>query len=99
VVIDASRCLGCGFCVQACPYEARFLNHVTNTADKCTFCLHRLAAGLMPACVETCVGGGRLFGDINDPQSLIARALSKRQGKPRVLLPEKNTHPAVYYLL
>ncbi len=98
VVIDASRCLGCGFCVQACPYGARFLNRDTNTADKCTFCLHRLAAGLMPACVETCVGGARLFGDVNDPKSLIARTLSKYEGQLRVLLPEKNTRPAVYYL-
>src|SRR5690606_1387525 len=57
VVVDNTRCVGCGYCVQACPYDARFSNPVSQTADKCTFCAHRVAAGLLPACVETCVGG------------------------------------------
>jgi tetrathionate reductase subunit B len=49
------------------PYDARFINHETQTADKCTFCVHRLEAGLLPACVESCVGGARIVGDIKDP--------------------------------
>lgn len=44
VVVDSHWCVGCGYCVQACPYDARFINHDTNTADKCTFCAHRLEA-------------------------------------------------------
>lgn len=56
VVVDNTRCVGCAYCVQACPYDARFINHETQTADKCTFCVHRLEAGLLPACVESCVG-------------------------------------------
>lgn len=50
VVVDNTRCVGCAYCVQACPYDARFINHETQTADKCTFCVHRLEAGLLPAC-------------------------------------------------
>ena len=42
VVVDNKRCVGCAYCVQACPYDARFINHATQTADKCTFCVHRL---------------------------------------------------------
>lgn len=60
VVVDNTRCVGCAYCVQACPYDARFINHETQTADKCTFCVHRLEAGLLPACVESCVGGARI---------------------------------------
>lgn len=98
VVIDATQCLGCGFCVQACPYGARFLNRVTRTADKCTFCAHRLRAGLLPVCVESCVGGARMFGDLHDPHSLIRRELDAHQGETRVLYPEKGTEPRVFYL-
>ena len=64
VLVDGDRCVGCAYCVQACPYEARFINHETGKADKCTFCSHRIEAGLLPACVETCVGGARIFGDL-----------------------------------
>lgn len=98
VVIDATKCLGCGFCVQACPYGARFLNHETKTADKCTFCAHRLAAGLLPACVENCVGGARRFGDMHNPDSLVAKMLRDYDGRLAVLYPEKKTKPSVYYL-
>jgi tetrathionate reductase subunit B len=98
VAVNAAACIGCGFCVQACPYGARFLNRVTRTADKCTFCLHRLAAGLLPACVENCVGGARIFGDLRDPASAVSRMLAAFKGKLAVLYPEKSTNPHVLYL-
>jgi tetrathionate reductase subunit B len=98
VVVDGGKCLGCGFCVQACPYGARFLNHETKTADKCTFCAHRIVVGLLPACVENCVGGARRFGDLKNPESLVARMLREYDGALAVLYPEKKTRPAVYYL-
>lgn len=98
VLVDAERCVGCGYCVQACPYEARFINHETGKADKCTFCSHRIEAGLLPACVETCVGGARIFGDLNDAQSEISKRIGQAQGRTSVLKPEAGTRPNVFYI-
>jgi tetrathionate reductase subunit B len=96
VVVDGDRCVGCAYCVQACPYDARFINHETGKADKCTFCAHRVDAGLLPACVETCVGGARIFGDLNDPDSKVRQLVDHNQVK--VLKPEMGTEPHVFYL-
>lgn len=98
VVVDSDRCVGCAYCVQACPYDARFINERTQTADKCTFCTHRLEAGLLPACVESCVGGARIIGDLADPDSLIARMVEAHGDALMVLKPEMNTRPNVFYL-
>ncbi|UJF17355.1 4Fe-4S dicluster domain-containing protein [Vibrio sp. SS-MA-C1-2] len=98
VVVNNEWCVGCGYCVQACPYEARFINHETNTADKCTFCAHRLDAGLLPACVETCVGGARVIGDLNDPNSEINRLLKENHSDIKVLQPDAGTAPRVFYI-
>ena len=98
VLVDADRCVGCAYCVQACPYDARFINHDTGKADKCTFCSHRLEAGLLPACVETCVGGARIFGDTNDPHSDISQRLKAAAGHIQVLKPEAKTSPRVFYI-
>jgi Fe-S-cluster-containing dehydrogenase component len=67
VLVDKNYCIGCGFCVQACPYGCRFLNPVTHTADKCTLCYHRITRGLKPACVEICPSQARIFGDRMNP--------------------------------
>ena len=96
VLVDASKCVGCAYCVQACPYDARFINHETQVADKCTFCFHRTQAGLLPACVETCVGGARNFGDLNDPESEVSKMLTENEVS--VLRPEMHTNPNVYYI-
>ncbi len=96
VVVDADQCVGCGYCVQACPYEARFINHETGTADKCTFCVQRTEAGLLPACVETCVGNARVFGDLNDPTSALRVLMAAHETKQ--LRPEFGTNPRVHYI-
>ena len=54
VLVDKDYCIGCRYCIQACPYGARYLDPVSRTAEKCTFCYHRLVKGLKPACVEVC---------------------------------------------
>ena len=87
VLVDNERCVGCGYCVQACPYDARFINHETQTADKCTFCEHRLEVGLLPACVESCVGGARVIGDLNDQDSEINRRMAEHKDEIRCSSP------------
>ncbi|MDP5290965.1 4Fe-4S dicluster domain-containing protein [Oceanimonas sp. CHS3-5] len=98
VVVDNQQCVGCAYCVQACPYDARFINHDTQTADKCTFCVHRLEVGLLPACVESCVGGARVIGDLNDPHSKAHELLVEHADDIKVLKPEQGTSPQVYYI-
>lgn len=84
VQIDKSRCIGCGACVEACPYGARYVNPaLTNDissdgkADKCTYCKPRVESGGIPACVQTCITGARIFGDLDDPQSEVAQYVKK----------------------
>ncbi len=96
VVIDPDICIGCKYCIQACPYGARFLNPNTGTAEKCDFCLHRISEGIEPSCVNTCIGRARIFGDINDPKSEISKKISKNS--THVLRREMGTHPNVFYI-
>lgn len=140
VVIDYDQCIGCRYCITACPYASRTFDfghtytedlpefegliagvsatdgyervsnfeygegHARNdrksspigNVRKCHFCLHRVAEGMLPACTTTCIGRATLFGDANDPDSLVAEMI----GKPDVmqLKEELGTQPRVYYL-
>jgi Fe-S-cluster-containing dehydrogenase component len=69
ILIDETRCVGCAECVRACSYSARFINPRTKTAEKCTWCYHRVQRGLLPACVSVCPTGARKFGDLADRNS------------------------------
>ncbi|HEY4687728.1 MAG TPA: 4Fe-4S dicluster domain-containing protein [Anaerolineae bacterium] len=139
VVIDYDVCIGCRYCIPACPYAARTFDFGTTYTQptpategvvlgrdgseeyervsnfeysrawdrhgedspignvrKCHFCLHRLNAGMLPACVTTCIGRATYFGDSNDPESLVSELI----GSPSVmrLKEELGTEPRVYYL-
>lgn len=95
VLVDREYCICCRYCVQACPYGARFIDPRTRTADKCTFCYHRVTRGLQPACVEVCPTGARVFGDVRQRSSPLHRFT--RFHKIHVLKPQMNTKPKVYY--
>ncbi|MBI4590227.1 MAG: 4Fe-4S dicluster domain-containing protein [Candidatus Rokubacteria bacterium] len=95
VLVDKNRCIGCRYCIQACPYGARYLHPETRTADKCTFCYHRVVKGLLPACVEVCPTQARIFGDLKSQASRLVRF--ERMNKIHVLKPDLNTQPKVYY--
>ena len=96
VLVDPETCIACGACIAACPYGARYFDE-RGFVGKCTFCEHRLAEGRVPACVETCPTLCRSFGDLDDPNSDVSRAIRAAQ-RVDVLKPEQGTHPKLVYL-
>jgi molybdopterin-containing oxidoreductase family iron-sulfur binding subunit len=133
VEIDYNSCIGCKYCINACPYGARCFDYgefyTDNTpkledyekranfeyqilwprkrrlffpkspignARKCHFCIHRIKEALLPACVVTCLGRARYFGDINDKKSLVSELIAKY--KAIRLKEELGTEPSVYYI-
>jgi len=96
VLVDEKHCVGCSYCVQACPYGARYIHPVTKTADKCTWCFHRVRKGLEPACVLVCPAGARLFGRVDDPRSKVYQILRER--RLQVLKPETGNEPQAFYV-
>ena len=100
VNINQDVCNGCRYCVSSCPFGVVAFNHDTGRANKCTFCVERLDAGLRPLCVEACeaIGCGALaFGDLGDPASLVSELLRAHDVARRK--PELGTSPHVFYLL
>ncbi|MCL5099229.1 MAG: 4Fe-4S dicluster domain-containing protein [Candidatus Omnitrophica bacterium] len=97
VLVDPHYCIGCGFCIQSCPYGCRFLNPNTRTAEKCTLCYHRITRGLKPACVEVCPGGARIFGDAMHPLPDDPLSEFVAKNKVQTLKPYLGTGPRVLY--
>ena len=130
VAIDYDACIGCRYCITACPYSARTFDNgrfytsgtpavqpyeklanfeygeqwdrskgdsPIGNARKCQFCVHRLDAGMLPACVTTCIGRATYFGDANDSQALVSELIAS----PHVtrLKEEMGTEPKVYYIV
>ncbi|MDH5484621.1 MAG: 4Fe-4S dicluster domain-containing protein [Gammaproteobacteria bacterium] len=95
VLVDKHICIGCRYCMMACPYKARSFAHETvtdqkdyaprgkGTVEACTLCVHRVDEGGTPACVEACNAaehGAMIFGDLKDPESNISKELEKHGG-------------------
>lgn len=97
VLVDPDMCIGCKACMVACPYNARYYDEAAKSVDKCTFCFPRLSIGLEPACVSTCVGESRNFGDLNDPESKVSKLLKDATSITR-LKESGGALPNVYYI-
>ncbi|MGE5829673.1 MAG: 4Fe-4S dicluster domain-containing protein, partial [Micromonosporaceae bacterium] len=95
VDFDKQACIGCKACMAACPYDAIFINPADHTAEKCNFCAHRLEVGLEPACVVVCPTQAIIVGDLNDPDSAVARVVNREPVTVR--RPEKGTRPKLFY--
>ncbi len=108
ILIDKSLCIGCGKCIDACPYGVRSFDPFVKAgkkpseqaADKCDMCAHRVDNGIEPACVNTCQGRSRIFGDLNDPNSEVSKLVKEHnlKGADNVLLDEEGTDPHVFYI-
>lgn len=80
------------------PFEVQaYAKHVKGAVQKCTFCSHRLEKGLKPFCVDNCITGALIFGDLDDPNSEVSQALRAARGTIR-LKEELRTKPSIYYL-
>ena len=98
VLVDPEKCIGCKYCMAACPYQARIVQESTGVVEKCRFCWENGEPGNPPACVGTCISGARVFGDLDDPESDISRLARERAGSVHHLLEEKGTRPQLFYI-
>jgi tetrathionate reductase subunit B len=100
ILVDQEACIGCGFCVEACPYGVRYIDQIHGVVDKCNACSQRLEIGLPPACVATCLGKSRLFGDLNDPDSDVSLALKNSNSVVRLDYEKgkTDTDPNIFYV-
>ncbi len=96
VDFNSDRCIGCKSCMQACPYDALYIDPETHTAAKCNYCAHRIDIGLEPACVNVCPEEAIISGNMEDPDTKIAKLLAKQPVKVRK--PEKGTQPNLFYI-
>lgn len=96
VDFDPRRCIGCKGCMQACPYDALYIDPDTHTAAKCNYCAHRVDIGLEPACVNVCPEHAIISGDMDDGSTEIAQLLAKEQVTVRKI--EKDTKPRLFYI-
>ncbi|MFZ3384563.1 MAG: 4Fe-4S dicluster domain-containing protein [Candidatus Methanoperedens sp.] len=96
ILVDYEYCIGCRYCIQGCPYGARYFNTEKGTADKCTWCYHRITKGLLPACVQACPTGARKFGDLKDKNSEVNKIIDEE--RINLLKPDLGTKPKVFYI-
>ena len=89
------NCIGCKSCMNACPYDALFINPETNTAQKCNFCNHRIEVGLEPSCVVVCPTEAIKVVDFDNPSDPVAKIIGREDVAARS--PEQNTKPKVFY--
>jgi Fe-S-cluster-containing dehydrogenase component/formate-dependent nitrite reductase membrane component NrfD len=96
VDLDGARCIGCKACMQACPYDALYLDPASQTAAKCHYCAHRIEVGLEPACVIVCPVQAIVAGDLDDPRSRVARLVAAEPVQVRKA--DEGTRPKVFYV-
>ena len=99
VLIDKEKCIGCKYCMMACPYDVRSWNPVEHVVEKCTLCGHLTAAGELPKCVSACCGSARFYGDLDDPTSDAAKALAQASSDSIHYLKDVGNHPSTAYIL
>ena len=97
VKVDPDKCILCKGCMEACPYDARFVDDTKVAVDKCTFCDHRIEEYGTTACQATCPTNVRMFGDLDDEDSDLVKLLKK--SKFFFLKEEAGTRPKLFYIV
>ena len=95
VLVDEEKCIGCKYCMAACPYGVRIQIEKTGVIEKCRFCWDGQNPGNPPACVGTCISGARIFGDLDDPNIEINQAIAHYHAQP---LADNLTVSKIYYV-
>ncbi len=95
VDFDTDRCIGCKSCMQACPYDALYIDPDEHTAQKCNYCAHRVEVGIEPACVVVCPEQAIIAGDLHDPTTVISHMVATDTLFQRA--PEQGTAPNLWY--
>jgi protein NrfC len=100
VMMDSKKCIGCKYCVLACPYNARYFDDERRAIDKCNFCFDtRLSKGEeLTACASACPTGARTFGNISDPGNVVYKMVKQLEKPVWVLRPEAGAKPNVFYM-
>ena len=96
VDFDDDRCIGCKSCMQACPYDALYIDPDKGTAAKCNYCAHRIEHSYEPACVIVCPTESIVSGDLSDPESAISQLVATHNTTVRK--PESGAEPNLYYI-
>lgn len=95
VSVDHGRCIGCLYCMAACPYQVRVKNEETGAVDKCRFCVANKKGGDSSNCVDACPNHVRIFGDLDDPNSEVSKEIARTGAQP---LAGSLTKSKVYYV-
>lgn len=93
VYVDQGRCVGCQQCVAVCRFKAMSINAETGKAQKCHFCMHRIDAGLAPACVVTCMAHTRAFAPLSELTAKHPSAAQMIRGNGYVLYAHMGDKP------
>ena len=96
VLVDRKWCIGCGYCIMACPYGVRFFHPVHKVAEKCNFCYHRISKGMEPACVQACPFNARRIGNLKDLEDPVTKIIMTE--RVAILKDEYGTKPQAYYI-
>lgn len=94
VLVEEGKCIGCKYCMAACPYGVRVQLH-SGVVEKCRFCWYEGEPGNPPACVGTCITNARIFGDLDDPNSEINQAVARYNAQP---LASDLTESKIFYV-
>ena len=99
VLVDKEKCIGCKYCMMACPYGVRSWNAKEKAVEKCTLCGQLTSAGQEPECVAACCANARYYGDLDDPDSDVSKAVAAADPASLHTLHDAGNKPLTRYIL